>query len=263
MQKIRVNGGAIRIHRKWHPRLSRQKALAHKVGISERKLRDIETRNETLNVALIDRIAAALDVRGDEIVFSSDGPKLVPPPARTAPLPPHPTVNWLQGKQLVPRFDKDSARFVRSDAALFESVTKAELIKVEIQTELNSETTTYVEELIALAREASRENRDYFSEVEEPRAKAITKRMRELLVLLKGNDVWVFICDHTKHFPECDEVPVQRTWKVQRQAIIAFGPPGEWGENSVDVDVDNGQPFIIDWDVPLSCPKKNPASTQT
>jgi hypothetical protein len=79
--------------------------------------------------------------------------------------------------------------------------------------------------------------------------------MRWLMVQLKGNDVLVFVCDHMKNLPESDEVVDSRSLNWELQAIIAFAPPQEWGEDSVEVNVDNGQPYIIDWDKPLGFPR--------
>jgi hypothetical protein len=31
------------------------------------------------------------------------------------------------------------------------------------------------------------------------------------------------------------------------QAIVAFGPPGEYGETSIRVPIDRGQPSILTW----------------
>jgi len=135
--------------------------------------------------------------------------------------------------------------------SLFESARKAQAILVEYQIELNEELAIYAEELVALSRESCRnEGWEYF-DPETSRAKEIVARMRWLLVQLKGNDVLVFVCDHMKNFPESDEVVEQRSLNWQFQAIIAFAPPQEWGEDSVDVNVDNGQPYIIDWDKPI------------
>lgn len=40
--------------------------------------------------------------------------------------------------------------------------------------------------------------------------------------------------------------PKRDSSKMQMQAIIAFGPPGEYGEESVQVPIDHGQPWIYD-----------------
>ena len=80
---------------------------------------------------------------------------------------------------------------------------------------------------------------------------SMRRKMRDLLVLLRGNNILVYGLHHMKHLPECSEVPERLGTDVEWHGILVFGPPGEYGENSVNVDVDNGQPWIIDWDKPL------------
>ena len=156
------------------------------------------------------------------------------------------------GKQLVPRFDKVRVRVVADSEDFFESARKAQAILVEYQIDLNKELACYAEELVDLARESCRDGGWEYFDPETLRAKEIVARIRWLLVQLKGNDVLVFACDHMKNLPESDEIVERRSLNWQCQAIIAFAPPQEWGEESVDVNVDNGQPYIIDWDKPLT-----------
>ena len=252
VEQIRIQGAEVALRRKKHTRHSRQKTLAHEVGVSERSLRKIEKGNTLQNKRLAERIAAALGTTLDAIVFSAAGPRLVPPSS-----PPAPVIDRFRGKQQYPRFDPDSAKLVGSAASLLESAQRAHIIKVEFHIELDGELTPYADELIALTREASRETRGWDA-LDESRVGEIHQRMRWLLVQLKGNDVLVFACDHTKYLPESDVVlPKGRYGDFQWQAILAFAPPQEWGEDSVEVAVDHGQPYIIDWDAPITA--HNPA----
>lgn len=254
-EQIRIHGIEVALHRKKHNRFCRQKILAHQVGISERSLRKIEKGNTLQDKVLAERLATALDTTLDGIVFSAAGPKLVPPSPPPAPVP---VDTRFQGKQLYPRFDQEYADLVKSADNLLVSAQRAEIIITEYHTPLNGELTGYADELVALSREASRETRGWLDPVDEVRADEICKRMRHLLVQLKGNDVLVYVYDHTKYLPESDEVlPNGRCGDFQFQVIIAFGAPQEWGETNVKVDVDHGQPYIIDWDKPLFA--NNPA----
>jgi hypothetical protein len=71
----------------------------------------------------------------------------------------------------------------------------------------------------------------------------LRRRERELVVLLKGNDVWVYATWHFKHRPEGDEVlPRAEMQNVRTETIIAFGSPGEYGETTIKVRVDHGRP---------------------
>lgn len=244
MNRLTANGKAIRLRRKQHARLSTQEALAFEIGISARKLRDLERKNAPLEARTAERIAELLGAHLSEIATL---PLVAPQhmPARK---------NTLQGKQLVPRFDEDFARFVPNEEALFGIAASADVVKVDIQVALVGETLQYAEELTALVREATWEQRDRFSKLDAVTALTLRRRMRELLVLLKGNDIWVYALHHTKRLPESYEVPLHRGTDVEWHAIIAFGPPGEYGEDSVTVGIDHGYPFIIDWDEPLFCP---------
>jgi DNA-binding XRE family transcriptional regulator len=249
MNKIRVRSAEIGLRRKQHLTLSRQKTLAPALGISVRTLRKIEKENGAWDRHLIERVAHKLGARLDEIVFAADGPTLVSSENLQSTTIP---IRRCVGQQLVPRFDKNGARLVRHSEGLFELARKAQVILVEYQVELNDELKNHAEELIDLVRECCRNGGwDYFDPA-TPRATEIVARIRRLLVQLKGNDVLVFVCDHIKNIPESDEVVERRSLNWQFQAIVAFAPPQEWGEDSVDVSVDNGQPFIIDWDKPIA-----------
>jgi hypothetical protein len=69
-----------------------------------------------------------------------------------------------------------------------------------------------------------------------------------LLVLLKGNDVWVYGDSNMKALPESYEMrPAGDRCDYEFQAIIAFGPPGEYGETSIHVPNDRGQPSMLTW----------------
>ncbi len=255
-EQIRIQGSAVALLRKKHLRFSRQKNLAPEVGVSERTLRKIENANDPWDADLAKRIAAALDSSLDEIVFSAAGPKLVPSPALVPP--PAPVVSPFRGKQLYPRFDKESAKLIGSAEDLFASADRAHLVKVEFHVALHPELAEYADELIAVFREASRETRGWLGTIDEVRAAEIRQRMKWLLVQLKGNDVLVFACDHTKYLPESDEVVANGQYgDFQWQAILAFAPPQEWGETSVEIEVDHGQPYVIDWDKPITF--NNPA----
>ena len=72
------------------------------------------------------------------------------------------------------------------------------------------------------------------------------KRLKELLVLLRGNDVWLYADEHEKHLPESwDDTPRELDWgDTERQAIIVFGAPALYGEDAVSVTVDHGYSYI-------------------
>src|SRR3546814_5262649 len=71
--------------------------------------------------------------------------------------------------------------------------------------------------------------------------------MRELIVLLKGNDIWLYVTTHLKAYPESHVVLENGPRNYRSQIIIAFGPPGEYGEESLTVTIDHGQPWMCDF----------------
>lgn len=251
---VRINGGAVELLRKQHPKLFRQKTLAPALGICPRTLSDIERLNKVRTVEFAKRMAATLGCQLSDIVYSTTGPTLVPPPApATQPAAPAPSIRRCEGKQLYPRFDKESAGVVGAAESFFTSANRADRVLVQYQMELPPDLAAYVVELTELARDVSGERNPYPYSMDptNPRVPSIQERMQWLLTWLKGSDVHVFVCDHTKFLPELDEAPEDRKWTSHEwHAVIAIAPPQEWGETSVDVEVDHGRPYFIDWDTP-------------
>ena len=82
----------------------------------------------------------------------------------------------------------------------------------------------------------------------ERESSSTQRRIRELLVLLKGNDVWVYCDTNIKALSESFELqPRGSAERMECQAILAFGPPGEYGESSIKVPIDRGQPYELVW----------------
>ncbi len=74
----------------------------------------------------------------------------------------------------------------------------------------------------------------------------LKKRIRQLLVLLKGNDVWVYETKVFRTLPESDTLqPDDAPSTLHSRFYIVFGPPGEYGEETVHVTVDLGQPHML------------------
>lgn len=74
----------------------------------------------------------------------------------------------------------------------------------------------------------------------------LLRRIRKLIVLLKGNDLGVYSESNYKHLPERWEEPdPPDPFMVEAQLILVFGPPPEYGEDTIEVPVDNGQPRTL------------------
>ncbi len=243
MKRYKTNGRHIKELRERRERCATQKELAYEVRISERQLRLIENRNKEINADVLDRIAKALGVPRQAIVFAIDQPRLVFDSA-TGPQSGQPQPENRE-PVVVPRFDTDFASVVRDEAELFANARDSHVVVSHVQTKLNVETESYAEELLDLLQSVSWEKRDLLVPVDGREELRLCRRLRELLVLLKGNDVWVYMTRHFKCLPESYLVQPKRDFsKTEMQAIIAFGPPGEYGEETVEVPIDHGQPWV-------------------
>ena len=66
------------------------------------------------------------------------------------------------------------------------------------------------------------------------------------MVMLRGNDVWIFQTTVIRRLPERYDLPQEdEPSTLQTRLVIALGPPSEYGENSMRVPIDHGQPFIL------------------
>ncbi len=79
---------------------------------------------------------------------------------------------------------------------------------------------------------------------------AVRRRIKQLLVLLRGNDVWVYHTHLFRRLPERHTpMPEGEYADLSSRFIIALAAPAEWGETSIRVPIDHGQPFILPaWD---------------
>jgi transcriptional regulator with XRE-family HTH domain len=234
-----VDGAKAKALRQNLERLATQKELAYAAGLSERQLRKIENGNISVRADDCRRLAEALGVDVAAIVFSTDGPRLVAP-ATAAPL------DWPRGPTLIPRFDTDIATFTQDENKLFEMAGSNSEIVAEYAVKLDAETSTYAEELLALLEQVSA-NR-WSKTITNVEGLRLRRRIRELVVLLKGNDVWIYVTSHLKKLPESHVVLEGAPSNYRSQLIVAFGPPGEYGEVSIKVAIDHGQPWICDFD---------------
>ncbi len=240
MKRYVIDGAKVKEIRRDLERLSTQKELAHAAGLSERQLRKIENGNIEVRADDCRRLADALGASFDDIVFSSDGPRLV---SRSSER----TIDWPSGPTLIPRFDTDIASFTQDENKLFELAGDTSQIVPEFAVNLNAETSAYAEELLALLEGISRDRRSADKALGNVDSVRIRRRIRELVVLMKGNDIWIYVTSHLKKLPESHLVVEDGPSHFRSQLIVAFGPPGEYGEESMKVKIDHGQPWICDF----------------
>ncbi len=231
MLKFELDGSEVKRLRSSRERSATQKEFAHEVGISERRLREIENAKSLVAVDVVDRLARALSVPRTQLCSSAPAPALAAP--------------RNEQDRFFPRFDTGIAEVVEDEAMLMDSASKAQVVLLQIKIRLLEETLSYITELYELASSLSwsGSNRALLQTEGEL---SIRRRFRELLVLLKGNDVWVYKTDNIKMLPERHEIPAQPDpFNCELQLILAAGPPGEYGETSIHVDIDAGQPRMI------------------
>jgi len=246
MKKVTPNGGLIKQLREQLEKGSLQKEMAHAVGVSERMLRSIENNNASIPIATLDRIATYLSSPRDQIAYAIDAPKLVPSESVTAQR----LLDGLFQDRIIPRFDKDTAYATMDEGRLIHDAQHSEDLTVQIDVQFTEETSEYAEELIRLLTPLTWSKRDWLAKPTPADEIALRRRVRQLLVLLKGNDVWLYYTHHIRHLPERFELPSEdEPSEMEFRVAMVFGPPGEYGEESMKVAVDNGQPYFLKgWD---------------
>jgi transcriptional regulator with XRE-family HTH domain len=241
MKKVTPNGQHIKGLRIAMDRLSTQKEFAHAIGVSERKLRAIENANSTIGIDVLERLAKVLGVHREEVAFSLNAPKLV---STDSTLSTSLASIWNDEK-LIPRFDEDIARTTMDEGQLFKEAVEANDIAFTIETPLTPETSEYVDALISILQPLPKGVRGY-ADIDPREQISIRKTIRQNLVLLKGNDVWVYSTSVMRTLPESYSLPEEDApYTIEFRAVVAFGPPGEYGEDSIRLVVDRGQPYLL------------------
>lgn len=246
MKKVTPNGNLIKQLRSQLETGSLQKEMEHAVNISVRKIRLIENENSAVTVPELERIAAYLGVPRDTIAFAINTPKLVPPTSGTT----QSLHDDLFKDRVIPRFEKDLAYATMDEGKVIHDAQHSEDLTMQIDVPLNAETSEYAEELIRLLTDLTYSKRDWLSKPTPADEIALRRRVRQLLVLLKGNDVWFYYTHQMRRLPERYDLPAEgdpSEFKFRLASVL--GPPGEYGEETIDVNVDNGQPYFMKgWD---------------
>ncbi len=246
MKKVVPNGKLIKDLREQRPKGSLQKEMAPAVRISIRLLRLIENTNHPVTIPDLERIAAYLCAPKDHIAFAIDSPRLVPDSPKNVAN----SIPERDKDQLIPRHDEEYATASMDEGALFKDASNVHDMKVHIDAKLTDETTEYVQELTSILSSLTWSARSILEDIPATEEIALRRRIRQLLVLLKGNDVWVYPAHHIRRLPERYTVaPEGEKPTFEMRLTVAFGPPGEYRELSRRVPVDNGQPYILPaWD---------------
>jgi transcriptional regulator with XRE-family HTH domain len=246
MKKYTAKGATIKELREGLERLSTQKEMAAEIGVSERMLRMIENNNAAIAMTTVDRLARALGVRREQIIYPAGGPTGV-----EALEPPDPLVLIAasgpeEPPQIIPRFDWGYAYATADETRLYHEASHSHDLVTAIEIALTEETSACAQELFEILGGLTYAKRDILKNIKPAEEIALRRRIRQLLVLLKGNDVWVYETSFFRRVPErMTPAPEGEENTLQSRLLVALAPPGEYGETSLRVNIDHGQPFVL------------------
>ncbi|WP_416896538.1 MAG: hypothetical protein ACMVY4_13465 [Minwuia sp.] len=158
--------------------------------------------------------------------------------------------NVAKGKKPTPEFidilrhDRALATRADSEADLLSQALSQDVVIAQMAVDLPAGLEGHAVGLETALREAITEHGD--GQLSFERQVAYRARLREHLVMLKGNDIRVFAYEHEKTLPErWSEREPGDEWTWERQLVIAFGPADA---ESVEVEIDNGQPRRVPYE---------------
>jgi len=154
--------------------------------------------------------------------------------------------------RLYPRMDTEKAGRISDVDSLLAYIEPSRRIVPHILATLTDETHGYITELLALVQdEIDHQDRARTAGDAAPPPLA-RNRLRELLVLLKGNDISIYALHHMKILPERWEAPPERDpFQAELQLILAFWPGGAADSEEIEVQVDHGQPRWVKAGLPF------------
>lgn len=244
MKKVVPDGVRIKGLRIDSERASTQKELAHEVRVSERTLRAIENKDAAIGVDVLDRLAKWFGVHRAQLV-KSNGSSAEPGPS-CGPEVLRGMLADLATDRIVPRHDYDLAYATTDEGVLFREASRSHDVVCSIDMPLTDETAGYAQELFEILRSLTWEVRDCRFDIPATEEISIRRRIKMLLVLLKGNDIWTYQTSFFRRLPERYEpLPADEHTELRSRLVVALGRPGEYGEESIRVPIDHGQPFFL------------------
>lgn len=242
MKKVVPNGAAVKALREQLERLSTQKEMANEIGVSVRKLRMIENENALIAVVTAERLAKALQVHRERIITSEPASVAVAEAGGRAI-----SVACMEDEdRLVPRHDYDIASATSDEGQLYSEAARSNDLTCVIEAKLDDETGAYAQELFDILGELTWEKRSILEDIPPATEIALRRRLRQLIVLLRGNDVWIYQTSVLRRLPERYTVAEEgEPCTYQNRYVVALGPPGEYGETTMRVPIDHGQPFVL------------------
>ena len=243
MKQVTPNGHLIKELRSNLEKNSTQKELSYAICISERKLRQIENENAPISVKTLDRLAKELGVRREQISMSQPVTNILPASEHNIF---EAVLNDFRKEKLVPRFDYDLATVTMDEGRLIKSANQSNDFVCEIMVPLTDMTAQYAEDLIAALTSLTWSERSILDTITSTEEIILRRRVKQLMVLLRGNDIWIYHTTLFRRLPERHTLPPENEpSELSSRFIVALAAPGEYGETSIEVQVDHGQPFII------------------
>lgn len=250
MKKVIPDGFRIKELRINSERVSTQKELAYEIRVSERKLREIENKDASVGIDVLDRLAKCFGVHREQLakparLTAAAGASTV---AVTPRVPDvfQDILADLGKDRIVPRHDYELAYATTDEGVLFKEASRSHDVACSIDIPLSNETSGYAQELFEILRSLTWEVRDCRFDIPATEEIAIRRRIKMLLVLLKGNDIWIYQTSFFRRLPERYEpLPAGEYPDLRSRLVIALAPPGEYGEESIKVSIDHGQPFFL------------------
>jgi len=242
MKKVVPNGTVVKALREQLERLSTQKEMANEIGISVRKLRMVENENAPIEVSTAERLAKALLVHRERIIM----PETSPPAAAETGRQPTEPARTDDEDRLIPRYDYDIASATSDEGKLYSEAAQSNDLACVIETTLDDETGAYAQELFDILGGLTWSKRSILEDIPPATEIALRRRLRQLIVLLKGNDVWIYQTSFTRRLPERHTVAEEgEPCTYENRYVVALAPPGEYGETTIRVPIDHGQPFVL------------------
>lgn len=240
MKKVVPIGDRIKRLRLELERLSTQKEMANEIAVSVRMLRKIENENAPITPMLLGRIAQVLGVHRETITHASRTSMVAAPPTIATP------AENFDEERLIPRHDWEYAEVTSDEGTLYKEASNAHDLACLIEVPLNAETGGYVEDLVSTLTALTWSQRDILQDISASDQIVTLRRIRQLIVLLRGNDIWIYQTTVLRRLPErYDLPPPGEPSTTEFRLTVAFGPPGEYGETSMKVPIDHGQPFVL------------------
>lgn len=243
MKKVIPDGSRIKSLRINSERASTQKELAHEIRVSERTLRQMENKDASIGVDVLDRLAKWFGVHREQIAKSTGAS-----PVAAAPGPNvfDTILAEMSEDRIVPRHDYDMAYATTDEGKLFKEASHSHDVVCSIEIPLTDQTAEYAQDLFEILRSLTWDMRDILVDIPATDEIAIRRRIKMLLVLLKGNDIWVYETSYFRRLPErYGPLPEGEYPDLKSRLVVALGPPGEYGEVSIRVPIDHGQPFFL------------------